>query len=154
MVWLGTYAGRTPGVQLSVESTVYPGPDSEVQPDALLYRIPFVPGRLHRTAEGHLVGAPDLIVEIAASSASYDTHDKNEAYRRAGVPAYVVYRTLDAGVDWFRLVDGRSIRIEPNAQGMIESTSFPGLRLHVAVLLADVHRRLVSALTRRRPRRP
>jgi Uma2 family endonuclease len=35
-------------------------------------------------------GAPELIVEIAASSASYDLHDKLRVYRRNGVQEYIV----------------------------------------------------------------
>ena len=50
MVWLGTYAGRTSGVRLSVESTIYLASESEVQPDALLYREPMDQTRLRRTA--------------------------------------------------------------------------------------------------------
>ena len=40
-------------------------------------------------------GAPDLIVEIAASSASYDLHGKKDVDERHGVQEYIVWRTLD-----------------------------------------------------------
>jgi Uma2 family endonuclease len=86
--------------------------------------------------DGYIVGAPQLIVEVAASSASYDLHVKKEAYRRNGVAEYVVWRVLDEAIDWFRLVDGQYASIEPDAEGMIESEQFPGLRLHVPSMLA------------------
>jgi Uma2 family endonuclease len=76
------------------------------------------------------------VVEIAASSASYDLHDKKEAYRRNGVREYVVWRVLDEAVDWLRLEDGAYVRVEPSARGLIESATFPGLRLNVPKLLA------------------
>jgi Uma2 family endonuclease len=48
-------------------------------------------------------GAPELVVEVTASRASYDLHDKLEAYRRNGVREYLVWRVDDRAVDWFVL---------------------------------------------------
>jgi Uma2 family endonuclease len=107
---------------------------NEVQPDAFLWRQ--APGGPEVDSDGYLDGAPQLIVEIAASSASYDLHDKKEAYRRNGVQEYVVWRVLDQALDWFRLTASEYILVEPNEQGIIESQVFPGLRLAVAKLLA------------------
>ena len=76
------------------------------------------------------------MVEVAASTASYDLHDKKLAYLRNGVREYLVWRVLDAAVDWFQLRDGEYVRIEPDERGVIESSEFPGLRLHVPKLLA------------------
>ena len=105
-------------------------------PDAVLFSLP-PRGTLARLDEkGYIVGAPDLIVEIAASSASYDLHDKKEAYRRARVPEYIVWRVLDGQIDWFRLRGDNYVRIEPDADGVIESAVFPGLRLAVDKMLA------------------
>ena len=135
-VWLGVYAARTPGVEMMNNATVYLDANSEVQPDAFLFRDPPVAGGARLTEDDYIAGAPQLIVEIAASSASYDLHDKLEAYRRAGVPEYIVWRTIDRQIDWFRLRNGVYVRIEPDARGVIESEVFPGLRLAVAKLLA------------------
>src|SRR3712207_20178 len=38
--WLGVYAASTPGAQMMNNATVYLGHDSEVQPDAFLFREP------------------------------------------------------------------------------------------------------------------
>jgi len=55
------------------------------------------PGGQSRISEDdYIEGAPELIVEIAASTASYDLHDKLRAYRRNGVREYQV-----TGGDWF-----------------------------------------------------
>src|SRR5215207_7586649 len=136
VMWLQTYAGKTPGVQFSLEGTVYLDDDAEVQPDALLFWLPPRGTRARLDEKGYIVGAPDLIVEVAASSASYDLHAKKDAYRRAGVPEYIVWRVLDEQIDWFRLRGGEYVRVEPDAAGMIESEVFPGLRLAVDSMLA------------------
>jgi hypothetical protein len=74
-------------------------------------------------------------VEIAASSVSYDLHVKKEAYRRSGVREYIVWRVQDEAIDWFRLQHGEYVLIEPDADGIVESAQFPGLRLHVQSML-------------------
>jgi Uma2 family endonuclease len=136
VMWLQAYAGKSPGVQCATESTVYLDVDSEVQPDAMLFWLPPRGTRAHLDEDGYVVGPPDLVLEIAASSASYDLHAKKEAYRRAGVPEYIPWRTLDRAIDWFRLEDGDYIRVAPDADGILESAVFPGLRLDVAAMLA------------------
>ena len=80
-------------------------------------------------------GAPDLVAEVAASSANYDLHDKLNAYRRNGVREYIVYRVLEREVDWFVLRDGRFEALAPSADGLLRSTIFPGLWLDVAALV-------------------
>jgi Uma2 family endonuclease len=87
-----------------------------------------------------------LIVDVAASSASYDLHDKLMLYRDAGVPEYVVWQVIDQQIAWFRLRDGDYVRVEPDARGVIESEAFPGLRLDVAKMLAGDIAAVVDAL--------
>jgi Uma2 family endonuclease len=133
--WLGAYVALTPGVEPGGDnSTVFLQGGNEVQPDAFLWRPE--DGRAYQTDDGYIIGPPHLIVEIAASSVSYDLHQKLEAYRRNGVGEYVVWRVLDNAIDWFRLQGGQYVRIEPDADGTVESAQFPGLRLHVASMLA------------------
>jgi Uma2 family endonuclease len=76
------------------------------------------------------------VVEIAASSVSYDLHEKKRAYERNGVGEYLVWRVLDQQFDWFHLVNGRYEDVEPDASGVIASREFPGLWLHLTGLLA------------------
>src|SRR5581483_11992715 len=79
ILWLGTYQVRAAGVKLADNLTILLDDETEVQPDACLWREE--PGGPHLDAESYLVGAPQVVVEVAASSASYDLHDKKEAYR-------------------------------------------------------------------------
>src|SRR5437763_6324068 len=104
VTWLGTYRAKHPELRLHPDATVYLDADNEVQPDACLWREE--PGGPRLNAEGYIEGAPQLVVEVAVSSASYDLHDKLRAYRRTGVREYVVWRVEDRAIDWFRLREG------------------------------------------------
>ena len=115
-------------------ATVILDDGNEVQPDAILWRPEPVGPRLND--DGYIEGAPQLVVEIAASSVSYDLYEKKEAYRRNGVREYVVWRVLDRAIDWFRLRDGEYVMVEPGADGVVESDAFPGLRLHLPSMLS------------------
>lgn len=134
VVWLGMYVVRHPESRLANDATVRLDTRNEVQPDALLFRE--IPGGPTISDDDYLDGAPQLVVEIAASSASYDLHDKKEAYRRNAVREYIVWRTIDSAIDWFRLQGGEYVRVEPDERGVIESSVFPGLRLQVGKMLA------------------
>lgn len=146
--WLDAYAALAPGFVLAVDSTLYLGPDDEVQPDVALFREHPTGGAVHYDDAGYLHGAPDLVVEIAASSASYDLHDKMESYRRAGVPEYVVWQVLERRIDWFALDGGVYVRIEPDEHGIITNRWLPGLRLDVRAMLDDDHAAVLKALDR------
>ena len=144
--WLFAYAAGTPGVDVSDNATVFISEKSEVQPDACLFRVSPQAGSLRVTGKGYLEGSPELVVEVAASSASYDLHDKLEVYRRAGVQEYIVWQVYEGRIDWFRLHEGEYRRVEPDARGIIESTVFPGLRLAVAGMLAGDFAAVLAAL--------
>ena len=130
--WLVTYCASTPSVRAADNATVRLDLDNEPQPDALLRIVPAAGGRARTSADD---GAPELIFEIAASSAAIDLHDKLRAYRRNGVQEYVVWRVLKHQIDWFVLRDGEYRPLTTNPSGMLESRVFPGLRLAVDVLL-------------------
>jgi Uma2 family endonuclease len=131
--WLWAYRANHPRLKAGIQPTVILDDCNEVQPDAVLWWLK--PGGPHVNDDGFIEGAPQLVVEVAASSVSYDLHEKKEAYRRNGVPEYVVWRVLDRAIDWFVLRDGAYVLHEPDATGTIESTQFPGLRLHVPSVL-------------------
>jgi Uma2 family endonuclease len=134
--WLGTYAATTPGVECFTNTTVLLGPRNTPQPDACLCIKPGRGGQTRFNEKRYLVGAPELIAEVAATSASLDLGDKLEAYASAGVREYVVWRTLEAGLDWFTLEDADYLAVQPDERGLIRSRVFPGLVLNVSALLA------------------
>lgn len=134
LTWLGTYAAGTPGTDFGDNSSLRLDLDNEPQPDAYL-RIESG-SRSQIDEEDYLAGAPELIVEIAASSASLDLGAKRNAYRRNGVGEFLVWRVLDRALDWWELKDGEYVPLQADTAGVIESKKFPGLRLAVGPLLA------------------
>jgi len=146
MTWLGNYRAATPGLHLNDNATLRLDTGNEVQPDALLRLGPAFEGTCHITPDDYLEGAPELIVEIAASSASYDLHDKKKVYRRNGVQEYVVWRVYDGRLGWFRLQEGEYVSPETDANGVVHSLVFPGLWLNVPALLEGDLARVLAEL--------
>ncbi|MBE9216891.1 Uma2 family endonuclease [Plectonema cf. radiosum LEGE 06105] len=134
MAWLGVYKAQTSNVGFADNSTVRLDADNEPQPDALL-RIENG-GQSRITEDDYVQGAPELIVEIAASSASYDLHEKLKVYRRNQVQEYLVWRVYDSAFDWFKLQEGEYIQLEADNEGIIRSQIFPGLWLDKSALLS------------------
>jgi Uma2 family endonuclease len=144
--WLFVYWSTTPGVEAGDNATVRLDPDNEPQPDAFLRILPEKGGQSKTSPDDYVEGAPELIAEIAASSASYDLFEKLNVYRRNGVLEYIVWRVLDGAVDWFRLVDEKYVRQEPDESGLIRSAIFPGLWLDTRALLASDLAKVLSTL--------
>ena len=134
--WLGTYRAYTPGVQAADNCTVRLDLDNEPQPDSILRISPDCGGQ-SRTVDDFVEGAPELVAEIAASSASYDLHDKMNVYQRSGVREYLIWRVWDRAIDWFVLRGGKYGLLKPDSAGFLKSEVFPGLWLDVAALLRD-----------------
>jgi Uma2 family endonuclease len=132
--WLTTYEAATPGVSCYDNPTVRLDGDNEPQPDAVL-RLE-QNGRSFISEDDYIEGSPELIVEVAASSASYDLHDKLRVYRRNGVQEYVVWRTYSQEIDWFYLQDGEYQSLTADESGIFRSHQFPGLWLASGALLS------------------
>jgi Uma2 family endonuclease len=124
--WLSLYRAATPGIRLVEHQSMVLGPGAEVQPDAALLLDPDCGGKV-RIESGLVYGAPELAVEIASSSESYDLHSKLRDYQRAGVGEYVVFAVRNAEVHWFVLSEGRLRRHDPDPDRIYRSTVFPGL---------------------------
>ncbi len=136
VTWLGTYAAFTPGVGMADNATVRLDPDNEPQPDALLFIDPEAGGQAHVSDDDYLEGAPELAVEVAASSAAYDLHEKKTAYRRNGVQEYLVWQIHENRLDWFVLEDERYLALTPDDEHLLRSRVFPGLHLDAEALRA------------------
>lgn len=143
ITWLSTYAARTPPLEALPNATVRLDGENELQPDSLLY----LPGRSAAVDDdGYLSGAPELVVEVANTSASYDLHDKKRAYQRNGVGTYVVHVVREQQVRWFELVGGAYAERAPDPDGVLRSPAFPGLWLDVAAALRCDVARVLDAL--------
>ena len=72
-------------------------PNVVIQPDVIVV----LNANLGIITPSHIIGAPDLIVEIASpSTAGYDRRTKQDAYARAGVPEY-----------WIADADARTVEV-------------------------------------------
>lgn len=134
ITWLGTYSARTPRTIVGDNSTLRLDDENEPQPDVVLLIHPG--GQANVDKEDYITGPPELAVEVATSSVSYDMHRKLRIYRRFGVREYLIWRVSDGELDWFVL---RGADYEPLASGdddLLRSAAFPGLWLDAAALLA------------------
>jgi len=132
--WLTMYRAATPGAMACDNATVRLDLENEVQPDALLRLEPDQGGHSRITDDDYLEGPPELIVEIAASSAAYDLHIKRRVYQRSGVQEYLVIQMHEQRADWFVLREGVYEALLPDAAGVLHSQVFPGLWLQPAAL--------------------
>jgi Uma2 family endonuclease len=146
ITWLGLYKVATPGIMLGDNPTVRLDFDNEPQPDALLRIDETKGGQSRISADDYIEGAPELIVEIAASSASYDLYDKLRAYRRNGVREYLVWMTQEQAFRWYVLQEGEYVQQQPDGLGILRSQVFPGLQLAVEALLAGEMQRVLVVL--------
>ena len=137
MGWLVAYKAGTPGLRVGDNATVRLDLDNEPQPDGCLLIDPDNGGQTRISEDGYIEGPPELALEVASSSVSYDLHAKLHVYRRSGVREYIVWRVLDEAIDWFALRDGEYERLEPGADGVVRSGVFPGLWLDPAALLRN-----------------
>jgi len=135
VTWVGSYGMDTPGVESGDNGSVRLDLDNEPQPDAFLIIQPERGGQAKISEDDYIEGAPELVAEVASSSASYDLGKKLNVYRRCGVREYVVWRVLDRQVDWFVNREGRFELMAAGADGILRSTVFPGLWLDPAALV-------------------
>lgn len=73
------------------------------QPDIVVVLVP----RLHLLHEKRVIGAPDLLVEIASpATARYDRGDKKRAYAQAGVGEYWIVEPRTHTIEVLVLAEG------------------------------------------------
>jgi Uma2 family endonuclease len=146
VTWIGVYRLWTPGLRAGDNTTARLGPEDEPQPDALLMIPRHLGGQAFVGVEGFLEGAPELAIEVASSSVSYDLHVKLHVYLEHGVREYLVWRVRDRAIDWFALRGEHYELLTPGAEGIIRSEVFPGLWLDPAALLGGDGARVLAVL--------
>ncbi len=146
MGWLFSYYAVTPDILLYDNATLILDADNEVQPDAMLCRSPAYGGGVQINAEGYLQGAPELAVEISASSVSYDMHQKRRIYQRNGVLEYLVWQIREQHLAWFYLEQGEYRELQADAEGLLHSRVFPGLVLEESAFLNNNPARILQVL--------
>ena len=144
--WLFNYAAATPGALVCNNATVRLDYENEPQPDAMLRLEPAHGGTSRVSEDDYVEGPPDLVVEVAASSAAYDLHEKLRSYQRNGVREYLVLQVYEQQVRWFVLREGAYVPLEPDEAGVLRSEIFPGLWLQSGAIWTGDLAQLLSVL--------
>jgi Uma2 family endonuclease len=140
---LELYTMATPGTEVLHGATTILGDDSEPMPDLGLIVLPEHGGQTRQNEDGYLVGAPELVCEIAHSTVSLDLNAKKRDYRLAGVREYLVVCIKEQQLHWFHF-GHKAIR--PSAAGVWRSRVFPGLWLDGPALLRRDKARLAEVV--------
>ncbi len=125
-IWLGVYLEATPGLEIADNATLRLDLDNEPQPDVSAW---IEGGNAFVDQDDYLQGAPELLMEVAGSSAAIDLNQKLQAYRRNGVAEYLVLLTYEREARWYAFEHGETVQIQPDADGVLRSRVFPGLHL-------------------------
>jgi Uma2 family endonuclease len=144
--WITQYVAATPGVEGSDNATVRLDNLNEVQPDILLRIDRALGGRSIVSLDDYVEGSPELVVEVSATSASYDMHDKKRVYARNGVQEYLAVLTYERALHWFVLEEGEYQELQPDADAILRSRVFPGLWLDAAALWQQDLARVLAVL--------
>jgi hypothetical protein len=139
-----TYASHTPGVEAADNATMILGEESEPQPDLCLRILESHGGRSRLTPKGYVVGSPELLAEIAHSTAALDMHQKRLDYQRASVQEYLVLCVEEQQLHWFNFKSRRLIT--PDRHGVYRSRAFPGLWIDGSALMARDSKGLLGVL--------
>lgn len=143
--WVGLYKRSMKGLRSGKNATVVLDALGEVQPDGHL-RLPEEWGGRARIERGFIVGAPELVIEIARSSRHFDLGAKQSDYERSGVPEYLVIELDPNRIHWFVRRGGPFEVLAPGPDGIDRSSVFPGLWLDAGALFAGDLDRVANAL--------
>src|SRR5216683_2243177 len=110
------------------------GPKNVFQPDVIV----LLNAHLYRVAAKRIIGAPDLVVEVASpSTAAYDRLTKYEEYARAGIAEYWIVKPTTYTVEVLVVENGkyRSLGMF-SGQQTLPSRVVPGLPVRVEQFFA------------------
>jgi Uma2 family endonuclease len=144
--WLFLYRVSTHGVATRIEGSVRLDLDSMPQPDTFLRIQESHGGQSYIGPDRYVEGAPELVAEVAVSSAEFDLGTKLPLYLRNKVREYLVWRVADKEIDWFTLRGSKYARLRPGVGGLHRSKVFPGLWLDAQALIAGDLKAVVSAV--------
>jgi Uma2 family endonuclease len=142
--WLGRYISAAEGGLSIATNTTLLWDDSTFQPDIALVK----PALDQRSGSKYLEHLPELVVEIAYSSRSYDLGPKLEAYRSAGLQDYITVLLEEQRVEWRVLRGSRYRLLAATKDGLLRSPNVPGLWLDTGALFPPNAKRLFAAVDR------
>lgn len=125
----------TPGVMVCDNTMVRLDAENGPQPDILLRIDADKGGQSRINEDNYIEGVLKLAVEIAASSAFYDLHDKKHACRRNDVQEYIVWHASNQSVTWFSLQASQYVALAADESNILRSQIFPDPWLDVIALV-------------------
>ncbi len=140
-----SYSFATPGVRFGLEPSIRMEPASMPQPDAVL-RVDERSGGRSRLEGGYLVGSPEFLMEISGSSEKHDLREKKALYLRAGVQEYLNWSVLDERILLFALSGSEYLEVSPGNDGILKSSTLPGLWFDPVGLVRADHERISGVL--------
>ena len=143
--WISSYEASTPGCEAGSDGTWLMGPRDVPQPDIGLRILPNRGGQSRDEGE-YTAGAPELIVEVAASSRSRDLGVKRRLYERMGVREYVVALAREKQILWHILTPEGFQSLDPDADRIFRSRCFPGLWLDHAAFWTPDQARVLAVM--------
>ncbi len=146
MVWVGNYCIATPHLLMADNPTVRLDDRNEVQPDIILRLEESAGGQSRISADDYIEGPPELVIEIASSSAAYDLHDKKDLYCCFGVKEYLVWVVSEQAFYWYHREQGSYVQQQPDREGVLRSQEFAGLWLNLPALLQGDMKRVILTL--------
>ena len=124
----------TPGVRGGDNATLRLPLNNRPQPDACLIVEPTHGGQV-RIVDGYIVGGPELVAEVAATSANYDLTEKLPLYLQNHVGEYVVGASSTGRSTGSCCGTASTSALVLSPEGCFKSESLPGLWLDPAALI-------------------
>lgn len=144
--WLGSYAMNAPGLLIADNCTVELDDQSLPQPDLVMIIDHASMGQTRINEDDYLEGPPELVVEIAASSASRDLHQKLKLYEEFGVKEYLVWNVPEMEIKWFVNLENGFAELAPSDHFVYKSQTFPGLWLDAQALVGRDEKSVFATL--------
>jgi Uma2 family endonuclease len=133
LFWAKTYTSQIPTLEARSEVTTKMNAVNEPEPDLFIFVRPECGGQVSVDDEDFIVGAPELIIEIANSTMAVDLGDKKRGYEASGVLEYCVVLGLKKVAKWYVRDNGEFVE-KTLSRGVLQSQTFPGLWLDTQAL--------------------
>jgi Uma2 family endonuclease len=146
VAWLSLYAGESEELMVLDNTTNILDEESEPQPDAALLIDPDSGGQTTINEDDYVVGPPELVAEVAYSSAAIDRHAKRRDYEAFGVREYLIVIVETEAVEWYTRGKRGFMAIKPDENGVYRSRAFPGLWLDPVGIFERGSKRLLTTL--------
>lgn len=82
----------------------------------------------------YFVGPPNFVLDVYDDADMNQIKDRKKLFENAGVEEYFVVNEALTKIEWNRLINQRFKRIKPEKDGLIKSTSLPGLWMPIDAL--------------------